>query len=494
MRRKFLGNLILLLVLNLLVKPFWILGIDRTVQNTVGTSEYGFYFAVLNFSFLFNILLDFGVTTFNNRNIAQNQQLVSKHLSRIIILKVSLFFVYLIFTFSAALFIDYSPEQIYILFFLALNQFILSFILYLRSNLSGLHLFKTDSIISVMDRTLLIVVCGVLLWGNVVNEFRIQYFVYAQTVSYAITAIIALFLVLRKAKIRFPKLTGNLPFIIMILRQSFPFALLVLLMAFHNRIDSVMLERMLDEGAKFSGIYASAFRLLDAANMFAFLFALLLLPIFARMLKNKESVEGLVNLSYTLLIVPAIILSVASYFYSEELMLLLYTIHEGETASMYLQRIHDTAMVFRVLMACFCAISTMYIFGTLLTANGNLKILNIIALGGIVINITLNIILIPKYQAYGSALATLVTQFVTATIQVIAASYIFRFQKNYWLIIRFLIFLTGVILSGYLFSHSGLQWHVSFVSMMAVSLLFAILIQLIRVRNLMQILKFGEKD
>jgi len=490
MRRKFLGNLFLLLVLNLLVKPFWILGIDRTVQNTVGTSEYGFYFAVLNFSFLFNILLDFGVTAFNNRNIAQNQQLLSKHLARIIILKVSLFVVYLIFTFSAALFIDYSPEQIYILCFLALNQFILSFILYLRSNLSGLHLFKTDSIISVMDRTLLIVVCGVLLWGNVVNEFRIQYFVYAQTVSYAITAIIALFLVLRKAKIHFPRLTGNFPFIIVILRQSFPFAILALLMAFHNRIDSVMLERMLDGGAKYSGIYASAFRLLDAANMFAFLFALLLLPIFARMLKKKESVEELLNLSYTLLIVPAIIISVASYYYSKELMLLLYTINEGETAYMYLQRIHDTAMVFRVLMVCFFAVSTMYIFGTLLTANGNLKILNIIALGGMIINISLNVLLIPAYQAYGSALATLATQFITATIQVFAATYIFRFKKNFGLVLRLIIFTAGVILIGYLSKQIGLDWHHELIILLAASIFLASSIQLIKVRSILTILRY----
>ena len=31
MQRKFLTNLILLLFLNLLIKPFWILGIDRAV-------------------------------------------------------------------------------------------------------------------------------------------------------------------------------------------------------------------------------------------------------------------------------------------------------------------------------------------------------------------------------------------------------------------------------------------------------------------------------
>ena len=51
MQRKFVTNLALVLALNLLIKPFWILGIDRAVQNAVGTEQYGFYYAIFNFSF-----------------------------------------------------------------------------------------------------------------------------------------------------------------------------------------------------------------------------------------------------------------------------------------------------------------------------------------------------------------------------------------------------------------------------------------------------------
>ena len=48
-------------------------------------------------------------------------------------------------------------------------------------------------------------------------------------------------------------------------RYSFRFALLVLLMSFYNRIDSVMLERLLPKGTGTTqvAIYAKAFRLLD---------------------------------------------------------------------------------------------------------------------------------------------------------------------------------------------------------------------------------------
>ena len=71
-------------------EPFWILGIEVAVQNAVGTEQYGFYYAIFNFSFLLNILLDFGITNFNNKNISQNNHLLSKHLSSIILLRLLL--------------------------------------------------------------------------------------------------------------------------------------------------------------------------------------------------------------------------------------------------------------------------------------------------------------------------------------------------------------------------------------------------------------------
>ena len=58
MRKTFVTNLLLLLFLNLLVKPFYIFGIDRTVQNVVGTEVYGLYAAMFSLSIIFNIILN----------------------------------------------------------------------------------------------------------------------------------------------------------------------------------------------------------------------------------------------------------------------------------------------------------------------------------------------------------------------------------------------------------------------------------------------------
>src|SRR5688500_5759928 len=87
-KKKFIFDLAILLVLNLLIKPFWTIIIEQKVQGHVGDISYGEYAAIFNLCLVLSIFLDFGVTNFNNRNIAQNRQLLSKHFSKMLGLKV----------------------------------------------------------------------------------------------------------------------------------------------------------------------------------------------------------------------------------------------------------------------------------------------------------------------------------------------------------------------------------------------------------------------
>src|SRR6186997_875937 len=111
MQRKFVTNLALVLFLNLLIKVYWLLGIEVAVQNAVKPELYGFYYAIFSFSFLFNILLDLGITTFNNKNISQNNHLLSKHLSSIILLRILLAGIFVIVTCVGGMLIGYTVDM-----------------------------------------------------------------------------------------------------------------------------------------------------------------------------------------------------------------------------------------------------------------------------------------------------------------------------------------------------------------------------------------------
>ena len=81
------------------------------------------------------------------------------------------------------------------------------------------------------------------------------------------------------------------------------------------------------------------------------------------------------------------------------------------------------------------------IFGTLLTANGSLRFLNIFSFVGIIINVSLNFYLIPIYGATGSAFATFATQSSIALIQFAYCAKNFEFQFSFNLIGRYALFL-----------------------------------------------------
>jgi O-antigen/teichoic acid export membrane protein len=479
MQRKFLTNLGFIMLLNLLVKPVWIFGIDMNVQNTVGAEEYGFYFNLFNFSFLFNILFDFGITNFNNRNIAQNNQLLNKHFSSIVILKILLGVVYFLITFFVAMLWGYDGKELYMLIFLGINQFLISFILYLRSNVSALLLFKTDSVLSVLDRIVMTAICSVLLWGNVTNTpFKIEWFVYSQTVAYALTFIVAFAVVIRKAS--FKRLNWNYPFFLMILKQSLPFAVLILLMTFYNKFDTVMLVRLIEgsEGKIQAGIYAHSFRLLDAANNIAFLFSILLLPLFAKLIKSGAKIESMVKLSFSILFVISVITTAVAFTFSKEIMDLLYE-----------EYINQSEQLFPILMSCFIAISSSYVFGTLLTANGNLRQLNYVAASGMLLNLILNLIFIPKYLAYGSAWASLITQSIMAISQIFLTILYFNIKINYRYLLQLLAFIIGIILIGISAKLFEANWLIKLFSMLFAGILWATSLKLLHISHFIELLK-----
>jgi O-antigen/teichoic acid export membrane protein len=137
---------------------------------------------------------------------------------------------------------------------------------------------------------------------------------------------------------------------------------------------------------------------------------------FSRQLRQGEDVAPLAGLAFRLVLAGALAVAVAGSFHAKALMDLRYDAFTDRSAP-----------AFAVLIWCFAAVCTTYIFGTLLTASGDLKALNRMAAFGMLLNIGLNLVLIPRYQALGAAWASLITQGLTALVQVGLCVRRFRF-------------------------------------------------------------------
>jgi O-antigen/teichoic acid export membrane protein len=427
MHRIFFSNLLFSLILNLLVKPIAIFGIDAQVQNAVGLDAYGLYFSLLSLSLILNILMDLGINNYVIKTVAKNEVEAKSQISSILVLRLVLFLFYLGFLFGIAFMLGYDSTALKLLFLLGLNQLFIVLIAYFRGFFSGLQHYKLDSFFSVFDRIILILTAGSVLLFFTGCKMTIPLYITLQTFGYFLTCVLAF--------IFFKRLVGKIQWQIdlnhfkSVLQKSLPFALLIILMSIYTRIDGILLHQFAPNGNMEAGIYAKGFRLLDALYMFGMIFAGLLFPMFSNTLHDSiQKVRELVLISANFLMSGVIVVVMLLILHSGNILQLIYTSSE------------EAELPFIWLMLSFIGISMNFVFGTLLTANGQLKELNIISAIGVIINISVNLFLIPKYGATGAGFTAFITQMIMAITQFILCAKKFNLAIGFMQMGKWLLF------------------------------------------------------
>jgi len=475
MKREFLINVVLVVGLNVFIKVFFIFGIDRNVQNLVGQTAYGAYFAILNLAYLFQIINDFGIQNFNNKHIAQHRQLLPKYLPNILVFKAILGFIFMMTFLLFGWMLGYWALSKTLLIAVGLNQILVALIYYLRSNVSALGFYRLDSIFSVLDKFLMILIIGTLIWTPSLREnFRMEWFAWGQFLALLLTALAGLAFLYRKINI--PRIRLNLPFLIVIIKESKPYAILGLLMAIYSRIDSVMLSQIISE--KETGIYASAFRLMDAGTMVGLLISAFLLPMFVRQIKEKAPTAELSDLVIKMMWVVGVAVAIPVIIFRLPIMQLLYT--EGSRYS---------ADVLGFLMVALLALMWSSVNGVLLIAAGAIKRLNIMYFIAVLLNLGLNYLLIPRYGAVGAAFVAATTQWFVTLFQyrLLAQTSLLGLSIKTGLQILALLFLS--VLISYGLSTFDQNWILLFVASAGFTLLLSIILGLFSPQGLIKLLK-----
>jgi O-antigen/teichoic acid export membrane protein len=191
-------------------------------------------------------------------------------------------------------------------------------------------------------------------------------------------------------------------------------------MTLYTRIDALLLLHFsVDNGTQEAAYYAQAYRLIDALYMFAMVFAGLLFPMFAKMLKeNPTAIAALVSQASKLLLGSSLAFIVFSLLRGGHLIDRIYSDTSVESGS-----------ILFLLSIGFFGMASNLIYGSLLTANGSLKVLNSISFIGLLVNISLNLIFIPKVLNNGAVIAAGVaalTQILVALAQAIYCKRLFN--------------------------------------------------------------------
>ncbi len=398
-RNSFLVNIVLLVFINVLVKPAYIFAVEIPVQNLVGNDAYGLYFAILNLAYIFQLVSDLGLQNFTYTELPTNRGLVSKYVSNISVARLGLGLLFFAIVTLVGFMLGYVQRDPWLFGMITVNVLLISSLQYIRSNISGLGLYFFDSLLSSADKFLMLVLIIFFFYMGDKTAFSIHTFVEIQMASLFVVILVGVLILGRR--MRFTRVSWDA--IRRYVRQAIPHGILIGLMFLYTRVDALMIESMLTDGDREAGLYASAYRLYDAANMLTFLFVTLLLPMFSEAKSDRNRANMLYYSSMNMIIGLAIIVSVPLIFYRSSVMHALYVdVTEGSELSL------------AILLAAFIWKSVLFVSSALLTSAKRFLALGLVFSISILINVGVNYVCIPKLGIIGASWATLASQVFVA--------------------------------------------------------------------------------
>ena len=191
---------------------------------------------------------------------------------------------------------------------------------------------------------------------------------------------------------------------LLLLKDSWPLILTSIVISIYMKVDQIMIKEILDNSSV--GKYSAAVRLSEAWYFIPTIICSSLFPaIINAKIKSKKLYLSRLQRLFDLMVILGIAVIVPVVILGDWVILLLYGEAFNQTASVL--KIHIWAGVF-----VFLGVANQKWF-----INENLQSYNVICLGvGMVVNVILNIILIPNYGIFGAAFATLISQFVASVL------------------------------------------------------------------------------
>lgn len=435
-------------MLNLAIKSAWIL-VNNLVQDEIGHELFGTYMALYSLGFLFIALSDLGINQYATKTIAGDQSLMRKLLPDLFGLKLVLSVLYPLFMVGVGWLLGYSGTELYYLLILCLTQAGIQLFSFFRANFQAFQKFRLDAFASVLDRTLLLGIIAYLL----ATKITIDSYIWATFLSVGLTMIILYFAMVKTTGWFAPKWQGKK--IRALIKDAFPFAVITILYSVHDKVDQVMLERMLpgQKGDHETGLYAGAYRWVDAVSMYLWTVLPIFFAKFAFHIRSPKALTNLLQFGQVLAALPMIFVSVFVFFHADKLLFLFDHSTPAELVTM------EASL--RILFIAVLVNGVFAVYSTLLTSTNHERFVSWMVLVSILLNITLNAVFIPQYGAIASSWTTVLSYvFLSVTYLIYIAT---RLEVKIPYLTLGKLAAAGSLFAGafYLLDQTSLAWYIA---------------------------------
>ncbi len=392
------------------------------VARYLGAEGFGILSFALAFTAIFGVFTDIGLQQLMIREIARDKALAQKYLGNIAALKI--FLVIITFGLIALTInlLDYPWQTTKVVYLVALSVVFNAF------SMMFYGMFRAHE--RMEFAALGLVLSSVLTLSGALYAISQDFSVVAFASVYSIASAIALAYSFTVSvwKFSIPRIEIDLGFWKESLKEAWPFALTAVFATIYFWIDSVMLSLM--KGEDVVGWYNAAYRLVFLLWFIPTAYMASVFPVMARYyVSSEELLRFIYEKSFKYLLILAVPIAVGTTLLADKIILLIFGLEYYRSVIALQILVWSTVFAF-----------ASGVFGQLFNSvNRQIITTKVVAIGA-VLNVVMNLILIPKYGLTGASIATVATSFVN-----FALFFIWSRRIGYGISIRKLINIIAVV-------------------------------------------------
>lgn len=358
----------------------------------LGDADFGRYSLATTIMFIVFLFNDFGINTLMVREVAKDKEKAKEFYGNAITLKIMLTVVSALFIVIYSVVTDYENRTYMAIYIFAVYGILSSFVQLTSSVFRAYERMEFDALVVILEKTLITVFgVGVLLLGYGLKIFS-WVFVLCGLISFVLGLVIV------SKRFFVPRLHFQFDQIKSILIGSFFFGVSLFLSQIYNRVGVIMLSIMKTD--QVVGWYAAAFKLLAFTNIIPMIFVTSFFP---RMSINSrtsnEELSKVFSLGFRFLVILALPLAPAVALLADKIILLM-------SGSQFVNSIPALRILGVAASVLFINIFLASLYG----ATNNQKRLVGMQVIGLLVNVTANLVLIPRFAHIGASYATIITE------------------------------------------------------------------------------------
>jgi len=364
------------------------------VGRLLGKEEYGVFTTALSIATIFEMFTDFGLRDLSVRNVSRDKSLTEPYIGNLLIWKILIWFPIFAAMMIIINFMGYDGQTKLVIYILTFSAFLKNIKYTFRIFFQAHDMFGWDTVLVLIERAALLVLglLALFYWKSLL-PFALC-FTAIRLFDFLITMAVL------RWKIAPIKLLFNFQMMKNLQLEALPLGLFFVILTIFSYIDTVMLSVMRDFSEV--GLYNAAFKIYEGITIIPTIFWLVILPRLSELYTTDPGyhkrlaiksvkymfVTGLPTLTYGILFSNFLI----TFFFKGE-----YT------------------PAISTLQILFFGIAFQYpnwMLNSILISMNRQRVIMFLGLGGLAFKILLNQVFIPLWGYNGSAVATVIAEFV----------------------------------------------------------------------------------